>query len=108
MGTEILRQNGKTMTTLHENLAPRLANGQDAHRDLLIAVQRALAANWDDDQPRIAVIERDGLATVYVSTIRGLGPSTRSDIHGAVRAALAPYTALAPFTNVVFLRRLVP
>lgn len=100
------------MSTVHDyRTAPAPAGGEtspDAHRDVLAAVQRALAANWDDDRPRIAVIERDGLATVYVSTIRVLGPSARHDLHGAVRVALAPYTALAPFTKVVFLRRVAP
>ncbi|WP_194916396.1 hypothetical protein [Catenulispora rubra] len=81
---------------------------QDAYRDVLLAVQRALAANWDDDQPRIAVIERDGIATAYVSTARSLQPAARLDIRGAVRAALAPYTPLAPYTRVVFLRRETP
>jgi len=80
----------------------------DAYRDVLLAVQRGLAANWDDDQPRIAVIERDGAAAVYVSTIRTVGTSTRRDIRGAIRAALAPYIALAPYTDVVFLQRGTP
>lgn len=84
------------------------AGHTDAYRDVLFAVQRGLAANWDDDHPRIAVIERNGQATVYVSTARTLRPATRSDIRGAVRAALAPYIALAPYTNVVFLRRQAP
>ena len=77
----------------------------DAYRDVLLAVQRALAANWHDDLPRIAVIERHGIATVYVSTAGTLQPPAQQDIRGAVRAALAPYLALAPYTNVVFLRR---
>jgi hypothetical protein len=81
-------------------------NSQDAYRDVLIAVQRALAANWAADQPRIAVFERHGVAAVYVSTTDALGPTTRIDIRSAVRAALAPYASLAPFTNVVFLHRL--
>ncbi|MBS2535250.1 hypothetical protein KGQ20_21025 [Catenulispora sp. NF23] len=79
--------------------------GRDAFRDVLLGVQRTLAASWVDDQPRIAVVERDGLATVYVSTARALDPQVRSDIRGAVRAALAQYMSLAPYTNVVFLRR---
>jgi hypothetical protein len=80
-------------------------HNRDALRDVLLGVQRAMAASWVDDQPRIAVVERDGLATVYVSTARVLDPSIRFDIRGAVRAALAQYVALAPSTNVVFLRR---
>ncbi|GAA2008802.1 hypothetical protein [Catenulispora subtropica] len=77
----------------------------DVHRDVLIAVQRGLAASWTDDLPRVAVFERDGIATVYVSTVTSLAPGVRRDIRGAVRAALAPYARLAPFTNVVFLTR---
>jgi hypothetical protein len=100
------------MSTTYDGPAPAPGYGtehsHDAHRDILIAVQRALAANWDDDQPRIAVVERAGLATVYVSTTRTLGSGTRLDIRGAVRAALAPYTPLAPYTNLVFLRRVAP
>lgn len=100
------------MSTVYDHPAAPAPTGgntsHDAQRDVLIAVQRALAANWDDDRPRIAVIDREGLATVYVSTIRPLGLSARRDVHGAVRAALAPYTALAPFTKVVYLRRLAP
>jgi hypothetical protein len=76
--------------------------------DVLNAVQRAVAADWDDDQPRIAVIERDGLPTVYVSTSRVLEPADRHDVRGTVRSALAPYTALAPAADVVFLRRAAP
>jgi hypothetical protein len=78
---------------------------QDAHRDVLLAVQRGLAASWTEDSPRIAVVEHDGVATVYVSTVATLGAQLRSDIRGAVRAALAEYVRLAPFTNVVFLTR---
>ncbi|MFL6112806.1 MAG: hypothetical protein ACJ786_15855 [Catenulispora sp.] len=78
---------------------------QDAHRDVLLAVQRGLSANWDDDRPRIAVVEHNGMATVYVSTMSNLEPPVRSDIRGAVRSALAPYIALSPYTHVVFLRR---
>jgi hypothetical protein len=100
------------MSTVYDNQAPPSPPSSelspDAHRDLLIAVQRALAAHWDDDQPRIAVIERENLATVYVSTIRIVEPTARVDIRGAVRAALAPHTALAPSTDVVFLRRVAP
>ena len=81
-------------------------HSHDAHREVLLGVQRALAANWVDDQPRIAVVERDGLAIVYVSTACALDPQVRLDIRGAVRAALAQYTSLAPHTNVVFLRRM--
>ena len=80
----------------------------DAHRDVLLAVQRALAAHWHDDLPRIAVVERHGTATVYVSTVGALGPAARLDVRNAVRAALAPYTALAPHTDAVFLRRVAP
>lgn len=101
------------MSTAYEHQAPAapfLGNehSADAHRDVLIAVQRALAANWDDDRPRIAVVERDGIATVYVSTTRILGSAARQDIRGAVRAALAAYMTLAPYTNVVFLNRVAP
>lgn len=78
---------------------------QDAHRDVLLAVQRALAANWEQHVPRIAVIENGGIATAYVSTSSKLSAASRADIRGAVRAALAPYTELAPFTTVVFLTR---
>lgn len=78
---------------------------QDAHRDVLLAVQRGLAANWDQRVPRIAVVENGGIATAYISTSSTLGPAARADIRGAVRAALAPYTDLAPFTTVVFLTR---
>ena len=81
---------------------------QDAHRDVLLAVQRGLAANWDADQPRIAVVELNGIATVYVSTVRNLDPVVRTDVRGAVRVALAPYIRLAPYTNVVFLGRGMP
>ena len=81
---------------------------QDAHREVLIAVQRGLAVHWEQDHPRIAVVENNGVATVYVSTVRSLDPATRADIRGAVRAALADYIALAPYTNVVFLRRGMP
>jgi len=81
---------------------------EDVQRDVLAAVQRALAANWTDDLPRVAVIERNGMATVYVSTTQVLGPAVRLDVRGAVRAALAPYTKLAPYTNAVFLRRIAP
>ncbi|MEY9928054.1 hypothetical protein ABH926_002688 [Catenulispora sp. GP43] len=100
------------MSTVYDDHAPPSPPptelGPDAHRDLLIAVQRALAAHWDDDQPRIAVIQRERLATVYVSTTQVLEPPARLDIRGAVRAALAPHTALAPDTDVVFLRRGAP
>jgi hypothetical protein len=100
------------MSTTYNDQAPFTPYGtehsQEAYRDVLVAVQRALAANWDDDRPRIAVIEREGVATVYVSTSRVLRPAARLDIRGAVRAALAPYTSLAPYTNVVFLQRLAP
>lgn len=78
---------------------------QDAHRDVLLAVQRGLAANWDQQVPRIAVVEHGGIATAYISTSSTIGPAARADIRGAVRAALAPYTNLAPFTAVVFLTR---
>jgi hypothetical protein len=79
-----------------------------AHREVLLAVQRGLAAHWEVDCPRIAIIEQNGIATVYVSTAGTVEPAVRTDIRGAVRAALAEYVALAPYTNVVFLRRLVP
>jgi hypothetical protein len=107
--TGTLWKNGTIMSTLYDDQAPPaphiIEHTQDAYRAVLIAVQRALAANWDDDQPRIAVIERNAVATVYVSTARVLESDVRLDIRGAVRAALAPYTALAPSTNVVYLRR---
>ena len=77
----------------------------DASRDVLLAVQRVLAANWEQAHPRIAVVERNGIDTVYVSTSRRLGAPVRADIRGTVRAALAPYSRLAPSTNVVFLTR---
>lgn len=86
-----------------EGIDPRLI--QDVHRDVLLAVQRALAANWDQHVPRIAVVASGVIATAYVSTSSTLGPATRADVRGAVRAALAPYTELAPFTSVVFLTR---
>ncbi|NUR59545.1 MAG: hypothetical protein HOV87_12890 [Catenulispora sp.] len=92
----------------HADRGLRPEHIQDAHRDVLLAVQRGLAANWDDDRPRIAVIEREGIATVYVSTFGTLGPIVRADVRGAVRAALAPYIRLAPYTNVLFLRRGMP
>jgi hypothetical protein len=90
-----------------EAAADRIDPGliHDAHRDVLLAVQRGLAANWDREVPRIAVVEREGITTAYVSTAATLGPVARADIRGAVRAALAPYTTLAPYTNVVFLTR---
>ena len=81
---------------------------QQAHREVLIAVQRGLAAHWERDYPRIAVVEQNDIVTVYVSTVRNLDPRTRSDIRGAVRVALADYVPLAPYTNVVFLRRGMP
>ena len=104
------------MSTTYDDKAPpaptaaRARHGEaaDAHRDVLVAVQRALAANWTNDLPRIAVIERNGMATVYVSTMQVLAPAVRLDVRGAVRAALAPYTRLAPYTNAVFLRRVAP
>jgi broad specificity phosphatase PhoE len=78
---------------------------QDAHRDVLLAVQRGLAAGWEHDHPRVAVVDHNDIATIYVSTIRALGPEVRSDLRDALRAAIAPYVRLAPSTNVVFLRR---
>ncbi|GAA2003419.1 hypothetical protein [Catenulispora subtropica] len=78
---------------------------QDAHRDVILAVQRGLAANWETDRPRIAVVERNGVATVYVSTVRTLDPAVRADVRGSVRSALEPYLRLASYTNVVFLWR---
>lgn len=83
----------------------RIDHAEDAHRDVLLAVQRGLAAHWEDDSPRIAIVERGGIATVYVSTMRSLDPAVRDDVRGAARAAMAPYVALAPYTRVVFLRR---
>ena len=78
---------------------------QDAHHDVRLAVERGLAANWDQDLPRVTIVESSGIATVYVSTRGLLGPAARTDIRGAVRAALAPYVSLAPYTHVVFLTR---
>ncbi|MEY9854645.1 hypothetical protein ABH935_000242 [Catenulispora sp. GAS73] len=98
-------------TILEGNASPTPYDAEhhrDPHRDALLAVQRALAANWDDDQPRVAVVERNGVSSVYVSTLRTVEPAARQDIRGAVRAALASYTPLAPYTNVVFLRRGMP
>jgi hypothetical protein len=83
----------------------RIDHAEDAHRDVLLAVQRGLAAHWEDDSPRIAIVERGGIATVFVSTARSLNPAVRNDIRGAARAAMAPYVPLAPYTRVVFLRR---
>jgi hypothetical protein len=77
----------------------------DASRDVLLAVQRALVANWENAHPRIAVVKRNGIDTVYVSTATRLAPQIRADIRGAVRTAHASYARLAPFTNVVFLTR---
>jgi hypothetical protein len=77
----------------------------DAHRAVQLAVQRALEANWELDLPRIAVVERNGIDSVYISTFLRLEPQVRADIRGAVRTALAPYAKLAPYTNVVFLTR---
>jgi hypothetical protein len=88
-----------TTDTIH----PREA--EDAYRAVQLAVQQAMEANWELDLPRIAVVERKGIDTVYVSTFVRLEPKTRADVHGAVRAALAPYARLAPYTNVVFLTR---
>ncbi|MEY9931819.1 hypothetical protein ABH926_006468 [Catenulispora sp. GP43] len=100
------------MSTTIDREAPLVRDhpehNHDAYRDVLLAVQRALAANWDDDQPRIAVVERNGISTVYVSTIRAAGSAARLDIRGAVRAALAPYSSLAPYTKVIFLQRGAP
>lgn len=83
----------------------RITHVEDAHRDVLLAVQHGLAAHWEDDSPRIAIVEHGGIATVFVSTARTLAPAVRNDIRGAARAAMAPYVALAPYTRVVFLRR---
>jgi hypothetical protein len=83
----------------------RSEHTQDAHRDVLLAVQRALAADWEHDHPRVAVVESNDIATIYVSTIRALDPALRSDLRGALRAAIAPHVPLAPSTNVVFLHR---
>jgi hypothetical protein len=87
----------------NDTIPPR--DHSDACRDVLLAVQRALAANWEEVHPRVAVVDRNGLDTVYVSSAIRLGPPIRADIRGAVRAALAPYAKLAPFTNVIFLTR---
>jgi hypothetical protein len=97
------RPDAESAAPTSDTVNPREA--LDAHRDVQLAVQRALAANWEHDLPRIAVVERDGLDTVYVSTFGRLDPPVRADVHGAVRAALAPYAKLAPFTKVVFLTR---
>ena len=81
---------------------------RDAYRDVERAVRDSLAANWDMSLPRVAVVERNGIDTVYVSTATRLAAQARTDIRGAVRAALAPYAWLAPFTSVVFLTRGAP
>ena len=70
-----------------------------------LAVQRGLAADGEHHRPRVAVVEHNDIATIYVSTIRDLGPELRSDLRGALRAAIAPYVPLSPSANVVFLRR---
>lgn len=85
-----------------------LADIREAHREVVLAVQRGLAARWDQDSPSVAVVERNGVATVYVSTAAGLSDRVRTDIRSAVRSALAEYLQLAPFTNVVFLTRGCP
>ena len=80
----------------------------DASRAALLAVQRALAADWQDAHPRIAVMEHNGIDTVYVSTSARLGATVRTDIRRAVRAALVPYAELSSYTKVVFLTRGIP
>jgi hypothetical protein len=78
---------------------------QDAHRDVLLAVQRVLATTWTEHFPRFAVRERDSITTVYVSTAATLDPATRADVGRAASSALAAYVGLAPSANVVFLTR---
>ena len=78
---------------------------QDAHDASLLAVQQALAANWTEDLPEVVLFEIEGITTVHVSTLATLKPAVRADVRGAVRAALAPFSRLAPYTRVVFLTR---
>lgn len=97
-------------STTNESPAPtsdRIEPGliHDAHREVLLAVQRRLAANWASEAPRVAVVEDNGITTAYVSTAATLSPAVRADIRGAVRTSLVPYTVLAPYTKVVFLTR---
>jgi len=77
----------------------------DTHRDVLLAVQRGLAADSEHHHPRVAVVEHNAAATVYVSTTHALDPALRSDLRGAVQAAIAPHVPLGPSANVVFLHR---
>lgn len=94
-----------TITIFDDQAGPYAGRVHDAARDAVLAVQRDLAANWVDYHPRIAIVERDGTAILYVSTARHLDPDTRSEVRAAAREALAPYLAPATFTNVVFLVR---
>jgi hypothetical protein len=86
-----------------DTVRPR--DAQDAHRAVQLAVQRALEATWEPDLPRIAVVRRDGVDAVYVSTFTRLEPRLRADVRRAIRTALAPYARLALFANVVFMTR---
>jgi hypothetical protein len=78
---------------------------RDAQYASLLAVERALAADRDQDMPKVLLFERDGVTAAYVSTLGTLEPAVRADVSGAVRAALVPYTRSAPVTDVVFLTR---
>lgn len=77
----------------------------DAHYASLHAAEKALAADEVQEIPKVVLFERNGVTAVYVSTSGRLEPAVRADVSGAVRAALAPYTRLAPLTQVVFLTR---
>lgn len=77
----------------------------NAHYASLHAVGQALAASRDQEMPKVVLFDRDGVTAVYVSTLGMLGPAARADVSRAVRAALVPYTRLAPYTQVVFLTR---
>ena len=75
-----------------------------AHRAVQLAVRRSLAGQWDEAQPRVAVVERDPDQTiVYVSTIEPLGYENRIDIRSAVHVALVPHTFGTPHPDVRFL-----
>ena len=75
----------------------------DAHYASLHAVEQVLTV--DRELPKVVLFEREGVTTVYVSTLGRLEPGDRSDVGRAVRAALVPYTRLAPNAQVVFLTR---
>lgn len=94
-----------TISPDHRTLGRR---AQDAHRYVLFAVQQSLAERWDDDRPRIAIVDHDGPVTVYVSTLRDVGPDLRADIRVQVRQAVAEFDPLGRYADVVFLRREKP